>query len=150
MESGFCWAFEIEPRRVFKDNYPCYFRSMTEIYHTIGIPLLFGLALSMLKLIAESKSVTFDEANGTALDLVLVSVGALCAFYYRGRSSGANSGAAAGDLVLAVLLLLIRAGRTRDRAKLSPGVQPAEVSWYVGCFELLLGVLSVVWTVKAF
>ena len=123
---------------------------LLDLFHTVGVPVSLGLGLSFLKLLAENKAVTFEEANGISLDLILVCVGALSAFWYRGRSVDAISGAVGGDFLMLVILLLIRSSRARRRAKMSWTNRASdEVGWFMGLIELLIGIFSVYWTVKA-
>ncbi len=53
---------------------------MMELFHNFVVPILLGLCVTALKIIGDRKEPSFDEANGVALDLVLISVGALGAF----------------------------------------------------------------------
>jgi hypothetical protein len=48
------------------------------------IPFLGGFALTLVKSIADQKLLSFDDSNDIALDMVLLGVGALGAFYIKG------------------------------------------------------------------
>jgi len=83
---------------------------MMELFHNFVVPILLGLCVTALKIIGDRKEPSFDEANGIALDLVLISVGALGAFYMKGRSAETAFDAGVGNAVIAVILVFIRYG----------------------------------------
>lgn len=73
-----------------------------EFFHTLVIPFIAGLSLTTAKLIADKKLFSFDESNDIALDLVLLGVGALGAFYAKGGTADSLIDAGIGDAFLAV------------------------------------------------
>jgi uncharacterized membrane protein YfcA len=121
-----------------------------DFLHQVIAPLCIGLVLSLFKLLAERKDLTFDEANSVALDLVAASIGALSVFYYRGRSHETVLLAVAGDLVCIGLLIIIRTKRADKDAKLKAGgnaIPP--VHWFTGSCEILIGFFAAYWAIKA-
>lgn len=96
----------------------------------------------MGKLIADQKILSFDESNDIALDLVLVGVGALGALYKEAGAVQVTIDAAAGDVLLAAVLLYVRYHRKRS------GLAPVGV--VSGIVQLILGAGAVIWTIKAF
>jgi hypothetical protein len=118
----------------------------TDFFHTLIIPFLGGFALTLLKLIADQKLLSFELSNDIALDLVLLAVGALGAFYIDQRTVGKVIDAGIGDAFLASILLYLRYRRTSlMRAGALPAIGPAG-----GIAQLTLGAGAVIWTVKAF
>lgn len=75
------------------------------LFHELVIPFVGGFALTLGKLIADQKILSFDESNDIALDLVLVGVGALGALYKEAGAVQVTIDAAAGDVLLAAVLL---------------------------------------------
>jgi hypothetical protein len=65
-------------------------------FHALVIPFFGGFALTLGKLIADRRLLSFDEANSIALDMVLLAVGALGA-YARNRPVEATIDGGIGD-----------------------------------------------------
>jgi len=118
------------------------------VFHSLIIPFLGGFALTLGKLIADHKVLSFDESNDIALDLVLIAVGALGAFHIGGGSLIVTIDAGIGDAFLAMILLYLRTLRKRMGLKNSGHVKP--VGAIQGLFQLALGVIAIIWTMKAF
>jgi hypothetical protein len=123
---------------------------MLNIYHKFGVPFVLALCLSLGKLLADGRTPSFDDANDTAPDLVLVSIGAMAVFHVRGWTADQFQSAAAGDALLAFCLLTIRGARGRTRATLKSSKKPVpKVGILSGTFEIFLGIVPVYWTVNA-
>lgn len=118
------------------------------VFHNLIIPFFCGFALTLLKLIADQKLLSFDESNDIALDLVLVAVGALGALYVNRGAVEATIDAGVGDAVLAAILLYVRFRRTH-LAQASAGVPP-RIAPVSGILQLILGAGAVTWTITAF
>jgi hypothetical protein len=102
----------------------------------------------LAKLIADQKLLSFDESNDIALDMVLLGVGALGAFYIKGGTVEATIDAGVGDAFLAAILLYLRYRRKRLDHSAS-GTLPA-VGPLTGIAQLVLGAGAIIWTIKAF
>jgi hypothetical protein len=111
------------------------------------IPFLGGFTLTLAKLVADQKLLSFDESNDIALDMVLLSVGALGAFYIKGGTVEATIDAGVGDAFLAAILLYLRYQR-RHLDTVGGVVVP--VRWPRGVVQLILGAGAIIWTIKAF
>ena len=122
---------------------------VTEIFHNFVVPITLGLCLTAAKLVADGKDLSFDECNGIALDIVLVSIGTFT-IYMKNKDIEVVLSAAAGNLLAVVVLLLIRGARAKKSAKLAAGATLPETSMIFGIFQLGLGILAFVWTIKAF
>ena|SRR5271155_2156182 len=120
----------------------------TDIFHSLIIPFLGGFALTLAKLIADQKLLSFDESNDIALDMVLLGVGALGAFYIKGGTVEATIDAGVGDAFLAAILLYFR--YHRNRAKIAAGNSLIAVGAVRGITQLILGAGAILWTIKAF
>jgi hypothetical protein len=118
------------------------------IFHSLVIPFLGGFALTLAKLIADQKLLSFDESNDIALDMVLLGVGALGAFYIKGGTVEATIDAGVGDAFLAAVLLYLRFHR--KRLTVVAGGNPPAVSALSGTVQLILGVFAILWTLIAF
>jgi hypothetical protein len=118
-----------------------------DLFHNLIIPFLGGFALTLAKLIADQKLLSFDESNDIALDMVLLGVGALGAFYIKGGTVEATIDAGVGDAFLAAILLYLRYQRRHLNAA---GGVVVPVSWPRGIVQLILGAGAIIWTIKAF
>jgi len=119
-----------------------------DILHNFGAPVGLGLFLTILKAISDQKDLlSFDEANGISLDMILVAIGA-CGFYLKGKEVDVVTTAFVINLLLAGILLYIRYARKRKAVKLAPVPLP-ETSWWSGIAQLLLGVMAFVWVINA-
>ncbi|MGC2635754.1 MAG: hypothetical protein WA294_01145 [Acidobacteriaceae bacterium] len=119
-----------------------------DLFHDLAIPFVAGLAMTLLKLMADGKLVSWDDSNDIALDLVLIAAGALAVLYGRPEhlSPDAMYDAGVGDLFAAVILLLLRFQR---RLKGQHGRLPA-IGPVGGLLQLTIGSAAIIWTVKAF
>jgi len=115
-----------------------------EIFHSLIIPLLGGVALTLAKLIADHKVFTFNESNDIALDMVLVAVGALAAFRIKGAPVYETVDAGVGDVFIAAILLYIRYVRKRHDP-----VNPPRIGRLSGIAQFLLGLTAIYWTLNA-
>ena len=113
-----------------------------DIFHSLVIPFLGGFSLTLAKLIADQKLLSFDQANDIALDMVLLGVGALGAFFIKGGTVEATVDAGIGDAFLAVILLYLRFRRKRLNIE--------QVGALAGIGQLVLGAGAIIWTIKAF
>ena len=118
------------------------------IFHDIFIPIVAGLALTLMKLVASQKVWSFAESNDNALDLVLVSAGALGALYVDKGAVQATIDAGVGDVFFAAVLLYWRFLTTRRRVAKSHSA--ADTPPFSGILQLMLGLASIIWTIKAF
>jgi hypothetical protein len=112
------------------------------------IPFLGGFALTLGKLIADRKMLSFDESNGVALDMVLIALGALAAFHIEGGGLTATIDAGVGDAFLAMILLYIRSVQRSALSRPHGSTRPVGLWAAVG--QIILGMASIVWTVTAF
>jgi len=119
-----------------------------DIFHSLVIPFLGGFSLTLAKLIADQELLSFDQANDIALDMVLLGVGALGAFFIKGGTVEATVDAGTGDAFLAVILLYLRFRRKRLSVESSGGIPPVGV--FAGIGQLVLGAGAIIWTIKAF
>jgi len=116
------------------------------LFHNFVIPFIGGLCLTIGKAIADRKEITWDESNNIALDLVLVTVGALGILYINKGAVEATIDAGVGDGFLAMILLYTRHLRRQKMRQASlPPIHPV-----AGAFQVLLGFGAVVWTINAF
>jgi hypothetical protein len=120
----------------------------TALFHELVVPLVGGIVLTLLKLVANQKLISFDESNDIALDLVLVGVGALGALYINSGAVQVTIDAGLGDALFAAILLYVRFRRTRLGVAAN-GVPPP-VRAVSGILQLILGALAIIWTIKAF
>ncbi len=120
-----------------------------KILHNFIVPVVLGFVLTVLKIMSDQKELNFDEANGIALDLILVSIGAFSIFL-KGKEIDAILAAGVGDAFLAMLLLYMRYRRARKRARLLlQGQVLQETRWWSATLQLLLGIASFLWTITA-
>jgi hypothetical protein len=113
-----------------------------DVFHKVFIPLIGGLSLTGAKLIADGKLVSWDQANDIALDMVLLAVGALGAFFISGGTGEQVLDGGIGDVFLGVILLYLRYDRRmQNKAPFSPGM---------GVAQLMAGFAALLWTIKAF
>jgi hypothetical protein len=119
-----------------------------DIIHYFAVPVVLGLVLTILKIIADQKDLNLDEANGIALDLILVAIGA-SGIYLKGKDPETVTAAWAGNLLLAAILLYVRYARAKKAAKLPSGQFLPKTGLVAGSLQLLLGVISFFWTAAA-
>lgn len=126
------------------------YRRVLEVYHHFGTPFLMALTLSLFKKLAEDDIPSLADANDTALDLIFVSLGAMSVIGTKSWTAEKYLSAFAGNLLLAALLLTVRAYRRRNvRSYTKLGLSPPPVSISHAAIELLIGVSSILWTVNA-
>jgi hypothetical protein len=113
-----------------------------DVFYKLFIPLIGGLSLTGAKLIADGKLVSWDETNDIALDMVLLAVGALGAFFISGGTGEQVLDGGIGDVFLGVILLYLR---YESRINATTSVTPK-----MGIAQLALGFAALFWTVKAF
>jgi hypothetical protein len=112
------------------------------------IPFLGGFSLTLAKLIADQGLLSFDQANDIALDMVLLGVGALGAFFIKGGTVEATVDAGIGDAFLATVLLYLRYRRKRLSLAVDGDLAPEGAVAGIG--QLILGAGAIIWTVLAF
>ena len=117
-----------------------------EIFHAFVIPFLGGLTLTLTKLIADRKLLSFDESNNIALDMVLLGIGALGTLYIRKGAVEVTVDAGMVDAFLAAVLLYLRFHRKHSRTGRRNPPPTGPVS---GIFQLMLGAGAIVWTILA-
>jgi hypothetical protein len=117
-------------------------------FHDLFLPALAGLVLTGLKIMSDRKNVSFDEFNGIALDLILVTIGA-SALFMEGRPPTAYQSFGVVTAALAVILLLLRYRRSGEAARLPVGVPLQETRWWFAFLQLFLGVAAFIWLFKA-
>ncbi len=66
----------------------------------------------------------------------------------KGRSAETAFDAGVGNAVIAVILVFIRYVRALHRGKLWAEDAPP-VAWWTAAIELLLGLVAIIWTLKA-
>lgn len=118
------------------------------LFHELVVPIVGGIVLTLVKLIANQKLISFDESNDIALDLVLVGVGALGALYIKSGAVQVTIDAGLGDALFAAILLYVRFRRTR--LGISSGGTLPTVGPISGIAQLIMGALAIIWTIKAF
>ncbi len=118
------------------------------IFHSLVIPFLGGFSLTLAKLIADQGLLSFDQANDIALDMVLLGVGALGAFFIKGGTVEATVDAGIGDAFLATVLLYLRYRRKRLSLAVDGDLAPEGAVAGIG--QLILGAGAIIWTVLAF
>ena len=139
----------------------CYDPSMDWLayFHELLIPFLGAFALLLGKAIADHEPLSFDDSNDIALDLVLVALGAMGALYSNpgaakalGVTGAVRAVIDAGtvDVFLALLLLYVRFKRNRNGKKVNGSLVLPRVKWLSGSAQLILGMVAVIWTIKAF
>lgn len=121
---------------------------LKEIVHNFVVPMVLGFMLTALKIITDLRDFNWDEANGIALDLILVSIGAF-SIYMKGKDVETIVSAGVGNALLALVLLYIRYKRARKRDKLPAGQTLPEMSGWLAVPQLLLGITSIYWTMHA-
>jgi hypothetical protein len=115
------------------------------------IPMALAMVLTLGRIMANQSYLTLDETNDLGLDWVMVSLGAVGGFYLERRSVDSSMAAGVGDALIGAVLLYMRYQQQRRRARLkAQGRRPEETGWAVGIVQMMLGVLSILWTVKAF
>ncbi|MGA2536261.1 MAG: hypothetical protein ABSF53_09610 [Terracidiphilus sp.] len=122
--------------------------SFMVLFHELVVPIVGGIVLTLVKLIANQKLISFDESNDIALDLVLVGVGALGALYIKSGAVQVTIDAGLGDALFAAILLYVRFRRTR--LGISSGGTLPTVGPISGIAQLIMGALAIIWTIKAF
>lgn len=123
---------------------------MIEVYHKFGIPFIMAICLTLGKKLAEGELPSFEDANDAALDLIMVSIGAMAVYHAAGWTADQFQGAAAWDVLLAMGLLTNRGHRVRVRAKMvAAGKSIAPVGQIEGLFELIAGMVAVYMTIVA-
>ena len=104
-----------------------------------GVPLILGLALTFCKIMADGKKLKNEEANGVALDMVLISIGTFVVIL-KGRSTDDIMLALAGNALVALILLIVRYSRSSKGAAATP------TSNLSAAIQIILGLGSFVWT----
>jgi hypothetical protein len=122
---------------------------MLEIYHKFFVPFIMAVCLTLGKKLADNNLPSLEDANDVALDLIMVSIGAMAVFHATGWTADQFQSAAAWDVLLALALLTRRAQRVRTRASLKAGRKVVPVGIVEGLFELLAGLMAVYMTIAA-
>jgi len=130
---------------------------LLNVFHKLVIPFLGGFVVTVLKLVADDKEFTWNEANDIALDLVLIAVGTVGYFFVSSNDASAASviesardKAVDGGIVDAVIGALLIYFRWHRRKKSGPRGPLPPVGVPMGVFQLFLGIAAIVWTVFAF
>lgn len=115
------------------------------------IPMALAMILTLGRIMADQSYFSLNETNTLGLDWVMVSLGALGGFYLERRSVDSSLAAGVGDALIGSVLLYMRYQQQRRRARMmAQGRKPEGTGWAVGIVQMMLGVLSILWTVKAF
>ena len=110
-----------------------------EFIYTFVVPFLCALIVTAGKLMADNKLISTAEANGTALDMILVAAGAAVVVYAHRPVEGIFA-AAVVDASLGVILLLMRYYRRHKHL--------VRVGSWTAAIEVLLGATAILYTAR--
>jgi hypothetical protein len=124
-------------------------KELGDVLFKFLLPFIFGALFTLIKVGTENRAgMSYDECNGMALDLVLVSGITYITDYAQGRTSHSMLFTFGADAVIVFFLLLVRINRAALRDKLTAeNRELPETTPRLAAMQMIAGSLSILFAV---